>query len=338
MNATELLEAIATHFERGGTQLNPTIALIIAAREVLNATPGDAMRPLASKRLGLTDAEKTRRRRTLGSSEVAAVLRVNPYQTDHAIWMSKVMGEDFQGNEATELGTLAEPLIFQIYSDRYGKTLAKGEYTLGPEPWMSCTPDATIVGEDGLVEAKLVGLRSIWQWGNGNSDDEESDAVPLHYLSQAMWQLAVTGRAFVHVSALLGTEFRTYTIRRNEGLIQAMTQTCRDWWQRYVVAAQPPPVDGSESARAMIHRLYPRSNDEVVEATPEMEAIAAQLLAARADAESAAAKEDALENEMKALLKDARGARGNGWRVRFSSTKSGTRPFFIDPVKDKRVA
>ena len=330
MNATEILQAISEHFAGGGVALNATSPLIVMANEVLDATPGDAIRPMAGVRVGLTKEELDRRRRTLGSSEIAAVLGFNPYSSIHDVWSSKVLSVDFEGNEATWLGTMLEPAIFRIYSERYNKRLVRGEYTLGPEPWMSCTPDALIVDEDGLVEAKLVGLRSIYQWGPGNVDEQESDAVPLHYLAQALWQLIVTGLSFVDVSALLGTEFRTYRIHRNEPLMQTMVDRGRHFWNTYVRTATPPPVDGSEGSRELLRLLYPRSGAEPLPADPELEELAAKLAEARKALEAATEEKRLRENEIKARLKDARGAFGKDWRIRYSQNKDGKRPFVFE--------
>jgi putative phage-type endonuclease len=338
MNATEILKAITAHFDNEGHALNGTSPLVVAAREVVDATPGDAVRPLVDVRAGLSPAELERRRATLGSSEIAAVAGVNPYATEHDVWASKCLGVDFEGNEATHLGNLLEPTIFGIYADRYGKKLVRGEYTLGPEPWMSCTPDARIVGEDGLVEAKLVGLRSLYQWGPGNTDAEESDAVPMHYLCQAIWQMAVTGAAFVDVSALLGTEFRTYRIRRNLDLERQLIERGRAFWNDHVVPRIPPPVDGSDGASQMLRKLYPRDGADPLEADAHLEELARQLVEAR-DAESSAKEAKRLrENQIKSVLKDARGAFGNGWRIRYAETRAGTRPFVFEIEKETKAA
>ena len=334
MTATEILRAITDHFASGGERLNATSPLIVAANEVLSATPGDALRPMGVARVGLTQAEKDRRRNTLGSSEIAAVLGVSPYQSQHTVWSSKCLGQDFEGNEATHLGNMLEPAIFELYVERYSKPLVRGEYTLGPEPWMSCTPDALIVGEDGLVEAKLVGLRSIFMWGFGNTDDAESDAVPIHYLCQALWQLIVTGRSFVDVAALLGTEFRTYRIHRNEPLMQTMVDRGRHFWNTYVRSATPPPVDGSEGSREMLKLLYPRSGAEPLPADPELEDLAAKLAEARRALDAATEEKRLRENEIKARLKDARGAFGKDWRIRYTQNKNGARPFVFEYEKE----
>jgi putative phage-type endonuclease len=303
----------------------------VAAPEAARPPP-----PLLPLHPGLTAEELVRRRATLGSSEIAAVAGVNPYASPHNVWLAKVEGVDFEGNEATQLGNLLEPSICAIYADRYGRRLRKGVYTVHPsEPWMSATPDMHIEG-GGLVEAKLVGLRSMWQWGPGNSEGEESDAIPLHYLCQAQWQMAVTGETFVDVSALMGTEFRSYTIRANAEVQAQLIARGRDFWQRYVTTKTPPPVDASEGAREMLKRLYPRSGGEPIAATPRVEDLVTKLRIARAGYALAKTAKALAENELKSELKDASGAYGVGWHIRYSTTKAGTRPFCFDDHTDEK--
>ena len=281
-----------------------------------------------------TDEYRAQRRRTLGASEIAAVVGVNPYASMHNVWLSKCRGVEFEGNEATELGHELEPVILGIYCKRYGCEVRPGTYTTGPEHWMSATPDAVRLG-GGLAEAKLVGVRTYWQWGACDTDEGESDAVPLHYLAQAQWQMLVTGEPFVHVIALVGTEFRKYTVRGNEGVQRSLVAKGRDFWERYVLTDTPPPVDASKGAGEMLREIYPRSGGERVIADDALEAMAAELVAARASDRAAKAARALAENRMKATLKEAGGARGKNWTLRYSTTKAGTRPFIFDSDEEE---
>lgn len=341
MTPGEILTAIADHLEGGGVLLS-TSPLIVAARE-LGISPTTHAQSHAATRLAprtaMSAEERDRRRQTLGSSEIASVCGVNPYASIHSVWLSKCRGVDFEGNEATALGHLLEPTILDIYADRYGHSLTRGSYRQHPtEPWAACTPDAYVDGDDGLVEAKLVGIRSFWQWGYGNTDEQESDAIPLHYLCQAQWQLLVTGKPWCDVAALLGSEFRTYRIRANAVVQAQLLARGRDFWTRHVARDIAPPVDGSEGARAMLRHLYPRSGAESIAANEEMEALVEKLANARESLERLEEEKQLRENEIKAILKDARGAYGNGWRIRYAENKAGKRPFVFEAERKGKAA
>lgn len=339
MAPVSVLQAIVDHFDGGGTALNESSPILTLARDAL-ASGVSVPVPHA-----LSAENLERRVHTLGSSEVAAVLGLNPYATAHQVWLAKCMGETFDGNERTELGQLLEPTIMGLYCGRYSKKIKRGDYTVGPEPWMSCTPDGLIVNDNGieicedeapLCEAKLVGLRTLYQWGPGNTDEQESDAIPVHYLVQALWQLGCRPRApYVDVSALLGTEFRSYRIWRDDRTIQNMIDRAGEWWRAYVVTKTPPPVDGSDGAAQMLKRLFPTGAGERLKADEKLEALAADVVAARKALENAETAERLAVNRMKEAVGSAAGAYGDGWNLRFKTQSDGKRPFVLKAATEK---
>ena len=346
---TALLYALVSHFENGNKYFTGESPLVQEARRILavaEAAPlpptpkHDRARalPLAVANdlgSGLTAEDLERRRQTLGSSEIGTVCGVNPYASLHDVWMSKCMGIDAEENEAMRLGNLLEPSILSIYCNRYGKRVTKGKYTIGPESWISATPDAEIDDEDGLVEAKLVGLRQLWMWGSGDTDETESDAIPLYYLSQCQWQMLVTGRSFVKLAALMGTEFRVYTIRANADVQAKLLARGRDFWHRYVVTKTPPPPDASDGSRELLKRLYPKSGGEPIPADARLQELAEALRQAREQLAQAAAAKQLRENQIKAILGDARGAFGENWRIRYATQKDGKRPLHFEHDAEK---
>jgi putative phage-type endonuclease len=358
VSAAEVLQALVAHFDAGGKLITGDCPWVHEARRIL-ATGGDryptaegesapvepdharaaacekTAAPTGELGSGLSAEDLARRRNTLGSSEIGTVCGVNPYASMHDVWMSKCLGVETEPNEAMTLGNLIEPTIVAIWCNRYGKSTSKGRYAIGPEPWISATPDAYIDGEDGLVEAKLVGLRQLWMWGQGDTDATESDAIPMYYLTQCHWQMLVTGRSFVKLAALMGTEFRTYTIRANPDVQAKLVARGRDFWHRYVVTKTPPPVDASDGAREMLKRLYPKSGADAIPADAKLQELAECLLQAREDLARATAAKQLWENQIKSLLGEARGAFAEDWRIRYATTKAGQRPFVFDHMREK---
>jgi putative phage-type endonuclease len=358
--SADVLRAIVDHIDAGGTIYgsSPLVAIIreSLAHPVLDGQYEDpvadrearqAVRVSLAAAHAMSDLDLERRRMTLGSSDIAAVCGLNPWSSIHDVWLSKVHGRDSGDNERTTLGHILEPTILALYCDRYDATMVKGVYELGPEPWMAATPDGRIVTLRGehvagvlpICEAKLVGLRSLFMWGPGNTDEEESDAVPIHYLCQALWQIACTGAPFVDVSALLGTEFRTYRIHANPELQDKIIRRGRDFWHNHILTRVPPPVDGSEGASTMLKLLYPKSGPARISSDPELDALVVSLRAARKAFDDATDERSLCENRIKALLKDASGAFGEGWNIRYGTQKDGKRPFvFTEPKKAGKAA
>jgi len=52
------------------------------------------------------------RTKTIGASEIGAILGVNPYMSPVDVWMVKTLRKpEFEGNAATERGLILEPAI-----------------------------------------------------------------------------------------------------------------------------------------------------------------------------------------------------------------------------------
>lgn len=283
--------------------------------------------------MSLTAQEVEIRRHYLGASEIAAVIGVNPHMSMHQVWLSKMGLADFEGNAATEAGSDFEPVILQRYARHHGVEIRIGKHTVGPEPWMSCTPDAHVVG-GGMVEAKLVGFEAAWEWGS------ESDGAPWRYLVQGQWQLMVTGEPFVDLAAQMGTRAPRYIrVWPDVGLQRELLERGREFWSSFVVPQTPPPVDGTEGARLMLAKLYPTHRaDRFVRADGEAEALAAQLLGIREVYDATVHEERRLENRLKEIMGDAETLLGSAWKCVWKASKTGTRRFLFKHQAEKKVA
>lgn len=280
--------------------------------------------------MSLTEEQIALRKTGIGSSDIAAVCGVSPYQSPHNVYMAKLGLEDFAGNEATEIGNALETAIAKMWSERTGRAIWKNDTTeQGREPWMLATPDFGVNDAEEWLEVKNAGFRVMYQWGTGD------DGVPLAYLAQTQWQMHVTGRTVCHLVALLGgCEVRTYTLRYDAELAASLERKARKFWFEHVIARVPPPIDGSDGARTLLTKLYPRSEARLLRADQETEALARALVDAK-DAEARAkAAEQKAANLLKAHMKDADVITGDWWRATWKTQKDGKRPFKFTTQKD----
>lgn len=282
----------------------------------------------------LTEEQKAIRRQSIGSSDIAAVCGLNPYCSPHEVWLQKRGLADWDGNEATEIGDLIEPVILELYSRRKGCLVQRNTHVVecSARPFLTATPDAFTVDEHGrsgrLIEAKCVGFRSALKWG---AEQEGADGVPPWYLAQVTHQMYCTGERVVDVAALLGTELRIYSVAFDQSLADLMIRKATTFWERHVLPGVPPPIDGSDGCREMLKALYPRSRTEPRVADERQIELAEALRDAREAAERAAAQKQEAENRLKAAMGDVEKLEGPDWVLRWKSTKAGTRPFvFVD--------
>lgn len=283
----------------------------------------------------LTAEQREMRSAGIGSSEVAAVCGLNPWRSAHDVWLLKrgLADETSEENVRTRMGLRVEAAIADEYQLETGTELAHWGTAQGPEPWMLATPDRAVFGARRLVEIKNVGWRSAFHWGS------EDDAIPDYYRPQVEWQMLVCDADETDVAAWLGgSEFRIYRIKRNRELGKAIANVCRRFWFDNVLGNVPPPVDGSEGARRMLAKLYPKDEKPLMVATAEMNSLAERLAATKADLAVVEEKKAYLENKFREVIGDAAGILGEDWKATAKLTKAGTRPFVFKTLTQKAKA
>ena len=118
-------------------------------------------------------------------------------------------------------------------------------------PWMTGHPDGfcDLDGSLGVLEVKTAGEWQRSKWG---------EAIPLQYVAQTQHYLHLTGCDVALVAVLIGGQrFEVKTVRRDERAIGFMLDLEQTFWG-YVERDQPPPPDGSDSAREALLALYPQ--------------------------------------------------------------------------------
>lgn len=244
----------------------------------------------------------------IGASEAATILGVNPYQSPFALWAEKLgLTDGPTETDAMRWGLKLEPVVAEHYATETGRrVIAPAPWTVyvsTAHPWLRCTPDRFVCDDarpasDGVLELKTAHQRMAEHW------EEEP---PLRYVIQVQHQLAVTGHQWGSLAVLIGGQtFRWVDIERNDDFIAVLLEREAAFWQR-LVDREPPTVDGSESARAALAKLYPRERPDIdaVVLPPEAEDWDAIRQQALADIKAAEARKAEAEAHLKALIGEA---------------------------------
>ena len=225
------------------------------------------------------------RRKGIGSSDAAAAVGLNPYQSPLELWMEKTGREgqlppvDPQDDSSPMYwGTLLEPIVAAHYTRRTGHRVRRINAVLqhSDHPWMLANIDREVVGAPDvqILECKTAGIHGARLWRDG---------VPEYVQLQVMHQLAVTGKAAADVAVLLGgQELQVFRIERDETLIAQLIALEQQFWG-YVERDQPPPADGSASAELALRCLYSRDSGDTLDLSGdlEMSGVFSDLLAVR---------------------------------------------------------
>ena len=203
------------------------------------------------------------RRLGVGGSDIGAIMGLSPYRTPMDVWLDK-RGEPqpISNAEAMYWGTVLEDVVATEYAKRTGYKVQRiNGMMLHPQrPWMIANIDRAVVNPavagnvrwrdgrlttDRILECKTANGFMAPQWGEPGSDN-----VPDGYLLQCQWYMAVTGTEVADLAVLIGgSDFRTYTIERNETLIEQMIEAGATFWQGVISGVAPDPQTVADAQR-----------------------------------------------------------------------------------------
>lgn len=254
---------------------------------------------IVSQGQGLSPTELEERRTGLGGSDAGAVLGVSPWATAHDVWLEK-RGEGPPPQDPSEpmyWGTALEAAVRRAYRERTGLKVHKPRSLIRhPErSWQLGHPDG--LARDRVVEIKVTG--SSGGWGEPGSDE-----VPPAYKAQVGHYMDLTGRRRADIIVLFGykLEAEVFTVEWGRW-IELMREELGDWWQRHIIAGEPPEVDGSEGAGRMVkhERLYAESAPPII-ALPHQYGLLKDLLRTRKRAAFYAQQQDLLEQQVQQFM------------------------------------
>jgi putative phage-type endonuclease len=188
----------------------------------------------------ITEEQRQWRRRHLGSSDIAAVLGCDPWRTPYDIWLDKT-GQlpDFEPNEEMEIGTILEDGVLTWAEKSLGMLLRNQSMVVQGLP-IGTNIDAIVVADGNPVEAKttaVIGGMASDEWG-----DERTDELPDRVILQCHVHMMATLKDICFVPALIGGRgFVMYEVKRDQDIVDIISERACDFWNKYVVPVIAPP-------------------------------------------------------------------------------------------------
>lgn len=295
-----------------------------AAVSVASSKPRPALKLVKTNELSRDDWLEVRKT-GIGSSDAAASVGLNPYQSQLELWMVKTgrggaLPQIDPNDDSSPMfwGTLLEAFVAAHYTKKSGNRIRKINAVLQhPEhAWMLANIDREVVGvpEVQILECKTAGMNGAKLWRDG---------VPEYVQLQVHHQLAVTGKQAADVAVLVcGNEFRTFRIERDDALISRLIELERKFWH-YVETDTPPPADGSDSAATALQALYPSDDGNTLDLSDDadMGAAFADLLAVREVLSELEKSESQLKQKIQQRMGDASKATFENGEVSWKRSK-----------------
>lgn len=240
------------------------------------------------------------RRGSIGGSDAATVVGLNPYSSPYALWAEKtgaLLPEDISEKECVRLGTYLEPYVAQRFTEITGKRVRRENSILKNDryPFAHANVDRLIVGEAAGLECKTTSALNLRKFRGGE--------YPANYYCQCMHYMAVTGLEKWYLGVLIGNqELRVFEIDRDEDEIAALMDAERRFWD-CVESNTPPQTDGTRATTDTLDALY-ADNGETVDLTPVCDSLR-QYIAVKSQIKALEGQLDATANAIKSYIQDA---------------------------------
>lgn len=201
----------------------------------------------------LSEEQQELRKRSIGGSDVGAILGESPFATAHDVWLDKTMDlAPWAGNASTHIGNLLEKPLVELVAKELGKLdeLVTDEMIVDPSRPFHVNLDGRI-GKEG-IEAKWTTRPDDW-------GEEGSDDVPSIVTAQCQWAMMIAKLDRMRVVAAISQyqgppAIRRFVLDPDPDLQHRLGVFMFGWWETYVSTKTPPPETPSLSIAKRIVR------------------------------------------------------------------------------------
>lgn len=205
------------------------------------------------------------RRAGVGGSDAAAIMGVDEYASELAIYVEKIAEgpPDAGSSEVAEWGRIFEPQILKEYSRRSARRVVRGGKLM-----RSRRSAHHLITLDGVQFTRPppgcrgAGVAEVKTTGYGQRYDED---LPVEVQVQIQWELFVTGADWATCIWLPFPERRLQwlDVLPHRAFQEVLEERIDAFWKR-VQRREPPDPDGSDSSMLALRKLYPGETDEVI--------------------------------------------------------------------------
>lgn len=214
------------------------------------------------------------RKAGIGSSEVASIVGLNPYESKYQLWLRKTGQKPAkEENFYMKAGHYLEDAVSKFFEDESGYTVVKRSaaediYVHPDYSWARVSPDRTFWisstknDDKGILECKTT-QREI-----------DPDNIPPYWFTQVQYQLGVMGRKRAAIAWLsAGRVFDYREIEFVPDYFNWLMEQVEEFYTKNVLGGEEPELTTVED----VLNKYPISSATFVEASPEISGIISSL-------------------------------------------------------------
>ena len=271
------------------------------------------------------------RKNGIGSSEVATIVGLNPWETPYQLWRRKVgLDAPKEENFAMRAGHYLEDAVSRFWMDETGRQIIKrsaGDWIIrdNDRPYLQVSPDRTYwLGESrantdkGILECKTTQMTV------------DPDDIPKHWFAQVQYQLGVAGYTDGSLAWLCSGRQFGYTDIALVGdfygwLIESVD---RFWIDNIKGGQEPDPINVAD----VLLKYNRHTNGKSIEVTDEVFEAYSQLKDVRKELAALDERKEALEAQIKLAFMDAEAITYGGstiatWKAPKPSEKFNAKAF-----------
>lgn len=275
------------------------------------------------------------RKSGIGSSEVATIVGLNPWETPYQLWRRKVgIDEPKEENFAMKAGHYLEDAVSRFWADETGREIIKssaGDWIIrdNDRPFLQVSPDRTywLTGEKrndsnkGILECKTT------------QSSIDADDLPKHWFCQVQYQLGVAGLEHGSLAWLCGgREFGYKDIDLVPDFYGWLVNEVERFWQDNILGKQEP---SAVSVKDILLKYNRHCDGKIVEVGSDILDACTNLREIKKQIKGLETAQAELEERIKMAFGDAEGISFDGqtlatWKAPKPSQKFNAKAFQAD--------
>lgn len=248
----------------------------------------------------------------IGSSEIATIVGLNPWETPYQLWRRKVgIDAPKEENFAMRAGHYLEDAVSRFWMDETGREIIKrsaGDWLIRDDerPYLQVSPDRTywLAGEKrnennkGILECKTTQMQV------------DGDDLPKHWFCQVQYQLGVAGLEHGSLAWLCsGREFGYRDIDFVPDFYQWLVEEASRFWHDNVLARVEP---SAISVKDVLLKYNRHADGKIIEVGADILDACTELKEVKRQIKELDERKEALEERIKMAFGDAEGISYDG--------------------------